>query len=362
MLDWLPEGFDCADDLDWPTALAHTVGKIRAAPVLRPSNSFDCLDIGDFYRRDLYACLVRHYPRWEGPGSVRERAAAAERHGELPEQWSSREIDDRGNRGKTLPGAEGARMGFMAFNVSEPLMDRCGLLDEDSACFWRAYRAHFSSGALQNALVDKFNTTIRRRFIDIDNRHRARGATDAEARHNYEVHRETIALAKQAPSVSLRGADSIVALRATGGGPNGYQGFTGGVHGEDQDRLITSLSYIAERPDEPAHLGMSIWRSATADNRLLGRDPTQGYALQYEGLWRPNAFFAFAGCLESWHCASRDANRCTVGGDGRPVIDPAKWAQSKRNMLQTLFNVRDMPKSQCLAETGQASVPSVTVT
>ena len=45
---------------------------------------------------------------------------------------------------------------------------------------------------------------------------------------------------------------------------------------------------------------------------MLSRDRNRDYNLLYEGLWRPNSFFAFAGCLDSWHCGTWDANRCDV--------------------------------------------------
>eukprot|EP00793_Prasinoderma_coloniale_P000972 PRCOL_00007062-RA len=327
--------------------------------------TFDCIDVDSFYVPRLYACLVRHYPTWDGPDSTRARAQAAAAAGKLPESWEvasdvhgSDAQGDKRNRLRTLPGAEAGRMGFMAFNVSEPTMDRYGLIDEDAAAFWRAYRSHFSEGQLQVALVDKFNTTIRRRFELVRNEHaRLAGTASAEAEmaaKMYGYHRATIERMSD-PQVSLEGAGSRVTLRATGGGPNGYQGFTGGVHGEDADRMITALSYIAERYGEPSHLGMSVWRLKPGA-QMLSRDRNRDYNLLYEGLWRPNSFFAFAGCLDSWHCGTWDANRCDV--ETRPplvpIINRAKWALSKRNMLQTLLNTELLPKDKCMAESGQA--------
>ena len=199
---------------------------------------------------------------------------------------------------------------------------RYGLIDEDAAAFWRAYRSHFSEGQLQVALVDKFNTTIRRRFELVRNEHaRLAGTASAEAEmaaKMYGYHRATIERMSD-PQVSLEGAGSRVTLRATGGGPNGYQGFTGGVHGEDADRMITALSYIAERYGEPSHLGMSVWRLKPGA-QMLSRDRNRDYNLLYEGLWRPNSFFAFAGCQDSWHCGTWDANRCDV--ETRPPLVP----------------------------------------
>lgn len=85
-----------------------------------------------FYVPRLYACLVRHYPTWDGPDSTRARAQAAAAAGKLPESWEvasdvngTDAVGDKNNRLRTLPGAVGGRMGFMAFNVSEPTMDRC---------------------------------------------------------------------------------------------------------------------------------------------------------------------------------------------------------------------------------------------
>ena len=191
---------------------------------------------------------------------------------------------------------------------------RYGLIDEDAAAFWRAYRFHLSEGQLQVALVDKFNTTIRRRFELVRNEHaRLAGTASAEAEmaaKMYGYHRATIERMVD-PQVSLEGAGSRVTLRATGGGPNGYQGFTDGVHGEDADRMITALSYIVERYGEPSDLGMNVWRLKPGA-QMLSRDRNRDYNLLHEGFWRPNSFFAFAGCHDSWHCGTWDVNRCDV--------------------------------------------------